>query len=486
MPAPSPRCPTLPEPPRLLPDEPETHPRPTPSRQSPHTSTFSKLWAWVLIVMVPATCLALATVSAWWIAPYLGLLAWVLFAPGRKGSREVSPSESAPHSQASTAETSTLPAPATAGEAAGDLSSTVKEGADATKARRGRGRSKVRAKLIPSSEPPSVSWIQVGPGKFVRVEGGSPPPESESESPPEDPEVEGPRDAASTPSNGPGADFPAVEIEAPGTQDVTAVGGGAAGTPEVAEGGWEEPSPSLPEAQAAPPASDGEQPALGWGEEGRIDRREPEPTAASEPEPPAQDEASADPWREATPPKAAETPPANGVAPVDEPSRAEAPEVEQAAVEDLEPHHDEHPEAAGAAVAEEPSSQEADLGVDPPEGDAATGGIGPEWDPVEDGQTPALPGFPRVFEYADVAAVAGTTDAPGDHPIPRVVRSTPRDSGWRTGRPFRAQAARSRRPRRPPGGPRSRSGRGAGRTHPAPRFFQPRAPPVAGLVGAIG
>jgi len=145
----------------------------------------AQVWTWptLLGLLMVLTILALAvTVSVWLVPPYLVLMAWLLL-PSR-GSRDLSrePSDQGAWPEPGVEEDVFLPSgqpevvihSGFVREDGGDSSDplTEEKGSDTavvkTK-RKGRGR-KAKGKAI--VEPPSVSatWIQVGPGKFVRVE----------------------------------------------------------------------------------------------------------------------------------------------------------------------------------------------------------------------------------------------------------------------------------------------------------------------------
>ena len=142
-----------------------------------------------------------------------------------------------------------------------------------------------------------------------------------------------------------------------------------------------------------------------------------------------------------------------------------------------EGHHDEHPEASGAAVAGEPPPQ-GDAPVDnPSQGDAVAAELAPDSIPEEDGPAPELPGTAREFEFVDVSAVANPTAAPGDS-ISRVSRSTPRDSSRESGRARRPQppglAGLDAPPEAPvPARDGTRGGRGSPRDHSRPGHHPP-------------
>jgi hypothetical protein len=146
---------------------------------------LSKYWPLTLALIVPATCWAVASISPWLVPGYLLLIVATVYSPdhrsvprranessdGLDDSRvdrppstdEASDPESAVGTQESREGADSASGEATAVEAA------------TTKTRRGRGRSRAKSRTAP--EPNPATWVQVAPGKFVRVEGpGAVPP----------------------------------------------------------------------------------------------------------------------------------------------------------------------------------------------------------------------------------------------------------------------------------------------------------------------
>lgn len=159
--------------------------------------------------LVAASCLAVATVAAWLVVPYAALMGWLLIDPARAGRRPApieAPATPLPVGPEPAREAAELPAeparlaadsppPATpephvpAAEAIASAAATAvldggdDVGPDATEAaprrRRATGRRNRRSgRTAAAPEPLSVTWVQVGPGKFVRVEApaATPPP----------------------------------------------------------------------------------------------------------------------------------------------------------------------------------------------------------------------------------------------------------------------------------------------------------------------
>jgi len=146
-----------------------------------------------LIVLVVSTAWAIASVSMWWVPVYLALLVMIFITPRvRQSSPSASELGATPdgagiadvgeglrvdrvdgaeqYRPIARSDADVI----TAESAESPDSNPDSTGAGRTKARRGRSRtrkiSKPATELVPDSLP--VAWIQVGPGKFVRIEGG--------------------------------------------------------------------------------------------------------------------------------------------------------------------------------------------------------------------------------------------------------------------------------------------------------------------------
>ena len=180
-------------------DEPPITPQSPSGSLASGSSNASKFWTWALALMVPATCLALATVSAWLVPPYLGLLGWLVFAPALGRHKAQGTAQAHAESRAdfsSDSGRSDSPDREVAVESTGVPDNLAADGTVATKPKRGRGRPKARAMKATEPAPrPIVSWVQVEPGKFVRVEGEA----TLDAGPSEATEAEGSRDAATGP-----------------------------------------------------------------------------------------------------------------------------------------------------------------------------------------------------------------------------------------------------------------------------------------------
>jgi len=145
-----------------------------------------------LFVLVASTTLAIAFVSIWWVPAYLGLLVLIFVTPP---SWHLSSSASEPGVKSDAAGIADLGPDLGMDSADGlgevrsishlDLdptnvdptgSSVSNTGVSTRGAAKRRVRVRARKPTNPANEPVTVSlsvvWIQVGPGKFVRVEGG--------------------------------------------------------------------------------------------------------------------------------------------------------------------------------------------------------------------------------------------------------------------------------------------------------------------------
>ena len=134
-------------------------------------------WTGGLVALVLATSCAVASVSFWLVPPYLLVMSFVLFAPGESvhdaldpsilvgPHASIEPNEDRPEDSSDDLENDELGTECTPVPPAGS-----------GKTRRAKGRGKRGAKAQP--EPSTdATWIQVGPGKFVRVEAGGMPPD---------------------------------------------------------------------------------------------------------------------------------------------------------------------------------------------------------------------------------------------------------------------------------------------------------------------
>lgn len=143
----------------------------------------SRAWTLALALLVPATSLAVATVSPWLVLPYLVAMAALLgpalprradlafvgsavrtlFDPRGSAQRTLQESEPTPVS----------PEPAIPEEPAEPIEAAPvpEPEAVATAPKPKRAKGKGRTKAVKSRDVVPVTWVKVGPGKFVRVEG---------------------------------------------------------------------------------------------------------------------------------------------------------------------------------------------------------------------------------------------------------------------------------------------------------------------------
>jgi hypothetical protein len=139
---------------------------------------FLKWWPLALALAVALTSLALASVSTWLVAPYVALVGLLVFLPHTSaGARPAKRAVAAPSSQSgavlsATSESSELIRAGGTERTKAAASGTMVVSEPVNRARRGRGRPKVKPKLdaIVAAPPTRATWVRVGPGKFVRVE----------------------------------------------------------------------------------------------------------------------------------------------------------------------------------------------------------------------------------------------------------------------------------------------------------------------------
>ena len=145
-----------------------------------------------LFALVVSTAWAIAAVSLWWVPVYLALLVLIFVTPPRRKSP---PSVSKAGVECDTAGIALLSSGlrVDCGDGMDELRSLSQFDSDLTSVeptestdsipnltmtgtpkRRGRVRARKAAKLVsePVTDTSPVAWMQVGPGKFIRVEGG--------------------------------------------------------------------------------------------------------------------------------------------------------------------------------------------------------------------------------------------------------------------------------------------------------------------------
>jgi hypothetical protein len=181
----------------------------TSSTTSPpgHPAPRIRAWVWSGLtgVLVVATCLTVALyASAWLIPPYLVAMVFILGVPQGLRLWMRPRGEHTPTRAAGAGATDSRVRRATRPDPAGfdpDATSSAADAADdapasppdapGSKPRRGRGRGR-KTKPGPVFEPTGVTatWVRVGPGKFVRADAATNPPEDSSEPPGPEPDPE--------------------------------------------------------------------------------------------------------------------------------------------------------------------------------------------------------------------------------------------------------------------------------------------------------
>ncbi len=139
------------------------HELPAAIRESmPRPSAVSTRSA-VLAILIGLTSLAVgATTSPWLVPPYLGAMGWLLLVPARRPlDGEPSTTENATQQHVTSVSFPTAPEPAE------DVSPAVEA---APKPKKPRRKAKAKAKDAPAALPTVATFVQVAPGKFVRVE----------------------------------------------------------------------------------------------------------------------------------------------------------------------------------------------------------------------------------------------------------------------------------------------------------------------------
>ncbi len=147
------------------------------------TSPSSRDWTpgrWGIYALIVATSAAVGSVSWWLLPPYLLLMGWLLFAPSgdtRPIVPEVDATRVAIANDGTGNESPTpneFPRQATENDPPGDSESSQPSAtATKTKKTRTKGKGRRRSKTNLPPDPPAASWVRIGPGKYVRVEGES-------------------------------------------------------------------------------------------------------------------------------------------------------------------------------------------------------------------------------------------------------------------------------------------------------------------------
>ena len=160
------------------------------SDQRPPARVPTWVWSGALVVLMVLTSLAVASVSVWLVLPYFALMALILFTPAGRGEREMGCAEESEAGSAGGEELADERAEAWVedesvgrewGEPAAGTELVVEPAeaaasdseSRAVKTKRGKGRMR-KAKAVAESPGATATWIQIGPGKFVRVENPGP------------------------------------------------------------------------------------------------------------------------------------------------------------------------------------------------------------------------------------------------------------------------------------------------------------------------
>ncbi len=449
---------------------------PDPGRTPPPRASVARALPVFVGGLVLGTSAAVAMVAWWLVPPYLALMAFLLLEPAGRRVSATNPAgpESAPSGASAPAG---MPDPAAA--AGPDGPSPPTDATPAPKARRG-GKGRGTRKARPAVEPAPAAWVQVAPGKFVRVEAGTPSAETGPHSSPP-PGTIMPEPLAAPAAVVPGLDEPDRPSPAgPGPHDAPqeAALDLAHHDPASAEGpapdGPRDPDPADPRVLRDDVAR---------AESAAPDRDvTPDPGPRPDPGAPRVEAAGADPIRDAHAPSTDEHDP--------DPAAGTQPEAMAEALVIVR--------AEGAAVAVEPPAR-GEPGVE-----SASTGDGPDADPTADDDAGAEGLAPQADAPLFVAATVGAgpmppcdvTNEPADEspddssPQPLVDAAGTSFRGGGAAIPFGPGVPPSRRNVRPgrvphqPHGLRLRSKRGDGRPLHFARTFPPRSPPRRGLIRA--
>ena len=145
-------------------------PVPSPATPIPRPA----FWAWLMVAMMASTSLAVASIQPWLVAPYLFLVSAIVFAPALERSNRANRAErSEPDSVKP--ETDVPEADRTLPAGPPDVVPILPEPAPA-KRRRGRAKARPKADAAAAETAmPEPTWVRVGPGKFVRIDGPTTP-----------------------------------------------------------------------------------------------------------------------------------------------------------------------------------------------------------------------------------------------------------------------------------------------------------------------
>jgi hypothetical protein len=137
-------------------------------------------WRYGLVALILATSIAVGLVSPVLVLPYLALMAGLLLLPSRSSADQVTLAGPHDHRSRPRAEPfhgdpqdeSTFE---TADRMSGaDIRGNSDQVSETPKTRRGRARSKNKTEVVATPTVSAATWVRVGPGRFVRTEGGQP------------------------------------------------------------------------------------------------------------------------------------------------------------------------------------------------------------------------------------------------------------------------------------------------------------------------
>lgn len=444
-----------------MPDDDRNHPDtiegPSTDRPASARTGWGVVSSAVLALLAAGTCWVVATwASAWLVPPYLILMAWILLpAAGHPQSGGPAGTGPDPSDALGPAPSAEAPVDRPAPEAT-DAPAGVSVGADPaaestlTKGRRGKGKARKGKAIAESRE---VTWVEVAPGKFVRVE--APRPSAEA----------GPHEFLGIPVEVPAtprtqSSPEPAEDALPSFEPIEGLGGDPAGR-DVASGSPTDPgfieAIETPEGFGGLPAADGIAPQA---EEPFEEIEADWPFGEFRAEPPgseALDEAGGPPGWDAG--ERAETPEADDESPPDDPEPTARPPLADMMPEDAD-------ESMAADEGDDPTETAVDETVLDDAGPLAGALEIIEIPPADDPTTPDAPqGIPEGPAWwprrlAPRAATRAGSDprAPSNAVPPR-------------------RPVRSRGPSRRPPDPRRLTRRGARRARQITRTFPPRSPP---------
>lgn len=238
------------------------NPSPAPSPDRPSSPRTRANWAstGLLALLMAGTSWAVASwAHPWLVLPYLMLMAWLLFPSTSAGRRlgeldsEGSEASENPRSAWPGGDSDDADSPSDGADSSGleDDGSESEPGGSSKPARARRGKARAR-KGKPQAEPTEATWVQVAPGKFVRVEAadeasGQAGPHSPVGIPVEVPTAPQPLEFEGGEPTGPAEGR--AEVQAP-------QGAGADASPDATPEGLEPPEGPIEDAEKGDPTGD--------------------------------------------------------------------------------------------------------------------------------------------------------------------------------------------------------------------------------------